>query len=220
MYPPAMFTGLIHAVGTVLSAAGPGSRGADPKMLRLEVDPGSWSHARRARAGDSISVAGTCLTLVRGSTARRFRFEVVRETLDRTTLGALRAGDRVNLEHAATATTLMGGHLVQGHIDGAGRVAKVRKGADWRVWIDVAGGASGVRGREIRDAIVPKGSVCVDGVSLTIAGVTRTGFWVALIPTTLQVTTLGDLRAGDAANIETDIIAKMVAAQLRRARGR
>jgi riboflavin synthase len=128
---------------------------------------------------------------------------VVRETLDKTRLGSLRVGDRVNLEHAATASTLMGGHIVQGHVDGVGRVAKVQDGEDWRVWVEV--------GKGMREFLVSKGSVCVEGVSLTVAGLTKRGFWVALIPTTLAQTTLGELDAGDAVNVEVDVIAKMVA---------
>lgn len=157
-------------------------------------------------------MAGVCLTLAGGGgrNGRVMAFDVVQETLDKTRLGDLAVGDRVNLEQAATLGTLLGGHLVQGHVDGVGRVTKVRRGEDWGVWIDVPkkGGLARL--------LVSKGSVCVEGVSLTIAGLTRGGFWVALIPTTLAETTLGALEPGDAVNLEMDVIAKMVAAQLKR----
>lgn len=134
-------------------------------------------------------------------------FDVIPETLARTTLGALRVGDRVNLEHAVTAATLMGGHFVQGHVDGVGRVVSVKRGEDWRVRVRI--------GRELRPLMIPKGSVCVDGVSLTIAAVRADGFEVALIPTTLELTTLADLRVGDDVNIEADMLVKAVATVLR-----
>jgi len=208
-----MFTGLVQAVGEV--------RGIEKRAngARLAIDAGKWAYARSARVGDSVSVAGVCLTIVRvaggrtdrskpRSVARRsgFEFDVVRETLDKTRLGALRAGDRVNLEHAATMGALLGGHLVQGHVDGVGRVLKVRRGGDWRVWIGAPRGLEGY--------LVSKGSVCVEGVSLTVAGVTGREFSVALIPETLAKTTLGELREGDAVNLEMDVIAKMVAGML------
>lgn len=195
-----MFTGLVQAVGTVSLAA------ARPKGVRLRVDVGSWGYGRKAAAGDSVSVAGVCLTLVEKPKKAAFLFDVVQETLDKTRLGSLAEGERVNLEHAATASTLMGGHIVQGHVDGVGRVAKVQDGEDWRVWIDLP---KGKIGREMSSALVSKGSVCVEGVSLTVAGLTSRGFWVALIPTTLAATTLAALAVGDAVNLEMDVMAKL-----------
>jgi riboflavin synthase len=197
-----MFTGLVQAVGRVSMVV------ARPKGVRLGVDVGGWGYGKKAAAGDSVCVAGVCLTLVERPRRGVFLFDVVQETLDKTRLGSLVVGDRVNLEHAATASTLMGGHIVQGHVDGVGRVAKVQDGDDWRVWIDLPKGAMG---RDMAAALVSKGSVCVEGVSLTVAGLTAKGFWVALIPTTLAVTTLAALEAGDAVNLEMDLIAKMVA---------
>ncbi len=206
-----MFTGLVQAVGRVSLVA------TRPQGVRLGVDVGSWGYKRTAAAGDSVSIAGVCLTLVEKPRKGVFLFDVVQETLDKTRLGWLAVGDRVNLEHAATASTLMGGHIVQGHIDGVGRVAKVQTGDDWRVWIDLPRGKPG---RDMAAALVSKGSVCVEGVSLTVAGLTKRGFWVALIPTTLAVTTLAGLKVQDVVNLEMDIIAKMVAAQLKkRSRG-
>ncbi len=194
-----MFTGLVQAVGRVCEVV------VRPQGMRLGVDVGSWGYGRKAKAGDSVSVAGVCLTVVGKPVRGVFLFDVVLETLDKTRLGSLRVGERVNLEHAATASTLMGGHIVQGHVDGVGRVAKVQTdggGEDWRVWVEV--------GKGMREYLVSKGSVCVEGVSLTIAGVTVKGFWIALIPTTLAVTTLAELAKGDSVNVEVDVVAKMV----------
>lgn len=157
-------------------------------------------------------MSGVCLTLL--GTPSEFRvgilaFDVVEETLAKTTLGGLAPGDRVNLEHAVRADTLMGGHFVQGHVEGVGVVERVwDAGGDLRVTIRP--------GRDLMDAIVPKGSVCVDGVSLTVARVEGEAFDVALIPTTLAQTTLSGLRAGTRVNIETDMIARTVVNFLRR----
>lgn len=204
-----VFTGLVQAIGRVaaIERKGRGPMGS----VRLRVDPGSWRH--RGAPGDSICINGVCLTVagpVRGRTGRDggvLEFDVVPETLGRTTLGELRVGDRVNMEHAVTAATLMGGHFVQGHVDGVGQVVSVRAGDDWRVRVRVP--------RELRPLMIPKGSVCMDGVSLTIAAVHADGFEVALIPTTLEQTTLSRLRAGDGVNIEADMLVKAVASVLR-----
>jgi len=192
-----MFTGLVQGVGTISEARKAGAG------LRIVVDPGAWGH--RAEHGASISVAGVCLTHTGTESDPRLVFDVVAETLAKTTLGSLCAGDRVNLEHAVRADTLMGGHFVQGHVDAVGRVESVKSGeGDDRVAFSA--------GAAVMACVVPTGSVCVDGVSLTVAGVNADGrgFWVALIPTTLGLTTLGALKAGDAVNIETDMIARTV----------
>lgn len=205
-----VFTGLVQAVGRVAEVQRHGRGPA--ASVRLRVDGGSWGY--RPELGDSIAVDGVCLTAAEigaGRSGRRGRagvaFDVVPETLAKTTLGNLKVGDRVNLEHAVTAATLMGGHFVQGHVDGVGRVVSVREGPDWRVRVRVP--------RELRPLMIPKGSVCVDGVSLTIAAVHADGFEVALIPTTLELTTLADLREGDGVNIEADMLVKAVASVLR-----
>ena len=208
-----MFTGLVQSVGRVAGVARKGTR------VRLSVDPGEWEHV--PAAGDSISVSGCCLTVANVSKGRKrvLEFDVVAESLDKTRLGALRVGDGVNLEHAATPTTLMGGHLVQGHVDGVGRVARVKEGDDWRVWVALPAGKG--RDEDLAEYLVPKGSVCVDGVSLTVAGLWSgkvggvgdkkdRGFSVALIPTTLEGTTLKGLKVGDPVNLEMDLIAKTV----------
>ena len=171
---------------------------------RLVVGPRGCGH--RPAEGDSISVSGCCLTVARGSDPARGRiaFDVIPETLGKTILGDLKPGSRVNLEHAVRADTLMGGHFVQGHIDGVGAVRRVQADeADWRIEIGAPA--------ELMDCIIPKGSIALDGVSLTIAEVFKDGFGVALIPTTLELTTLGALKAGSRCNIETDMIARQVA---------
>jgi len=192
-----VFTGLVQTVGEVIAAADrEGGR-------RLLVRAPGWPHD--PAPGESISVSGCCLTLASGEEdgAGTLAFDVVAETLEKTTLGRLTPGSRVNLERSATATTLLGGHIVQGHVDGVGEVvAAQRDPADWRVTIRLPSA--------LMDFIPPKGSVAVDGVSLTVAAVSRDAFDVALVPTTLAETTLEALDVGRACNIETDILAKTV----------
>jgi riboflavin synthase len=180
-----MFTGIVREVGRVVSFDG----------RRLVLDA-----ATTAAAGDSVSVDGVCLTAVDGA---ELAFDVVDETLSRTTLGTLAAGDGVNLEPALRAGEPLGGHIVQGHVDGTGRVRSVGD----LVWIDAA--------PELLRYTVEKGSITVDGVSLTVAAVDDAGFAVALVPHTLEVTTLGTLAAGDAVNLEVDVLAKYVEKLLR-----
>lgn len=172
-----------------------------PRGVSLLVRPIGWGH--RPGVGDSISISGVCLTVAAEVGTGPMRFDVVSETLSKTMLGRLREGAEVNLEHACRADSLLGGHIVQGHVDGVGRVSEVREDpADWRIEIELD--------EELMPYIVPKGSVCVDGVSLTVAQVGKRSFGVALIPTTLELTTLSVLRAGDSVNIETDVVAKTV----------
>lgn len=177
--------------------------------LRLAVEAAGWTY--RPAAGDSMAVNGCCLTAVEAATpAGLMRFDVVGETLAKTTLGAWAVGRKVNLEHAATMGTLLGGHMVQGHVDGVGRVVANGDGpGGWRLVVELP--------PEVMVFMAPKGSVCVDGVSLTLASVdvpTRR-IEIALIPTTLAVTTLGVLREGDDVNIEADMMAKTVVHYLR-----
>lgn len=177
--------------------------------LRLGVEAAGWAY--RAGAGDSVAVNGCCLTAVEAaSPAGLMRFDVVGETLAKTTLGAWAVGRRVNLEHAATLATLLGGHMVQGHVDGVGRVISNGEGpGGWRLVVELSA--------DVMAFMAPKGSVCVDGVSLTLANVDVPArrIEIALIPTTLAVTTLGSLRAGDGVNIEADTVAKTVVHYLR-----
>lgn len=190
-----MFTGIVEGTGRVRAAARAGAK------VRLSVDLGALS--RGLRSGDSVSVAGACLTLVGAPRGRAGTFEVVRETLDRTTLGNLRAGDRVNLERALRVGDPLGGHFVQGHVDGVGTVRSAG-GAAGDFVLSVAAPAT------VRENLIGKGSVAVDGVSLTVASLDGEGFTVALVPHTLEVTTLGDLRKGSRVNLEADLLGKWV----------
>jgi riboflavin synthase len=205
-----MFTGIVQHVGRI-TAAQPTAAG-----VRLTLDPCGWSH--RPARGDSIAVSGTCLTVVQVD-AGAWSFDVIPQTLARTTLGsmgsasgdaALQPGRSVNLEHAVLASTPMGGHIVQGHVDGVGRVAAITTTGEWRVRIEPPADAA--------SSIVAQGSITVDGVSLTIAGAAADGSWfeVALIPETLARTTLASLAVGDAVNIEVDHLAKLIAREVER----
>lgn len=180
-------------------------------VLRLTIDAPGWNAARRC--GDSIAVDGVCLTLVDDNPAS-MNFDVVEQTLSLTTLGALAAGDQVHLETAVTPTTSLGGHLVQGHVDGVGSVLQAERTADSaRLRFSVP--------PVIVGALVPQGSVCVSGVSLTVAacGGQSGSEWfdVALIPETLRRTWLGSLKPGARVNIEADYLAKLVTRAVDRA---
>jgi riboflavin synthase len=201
-----MFTGLIQTLGTIqsLGVATTTASSASAAIYRLVIDAQSWDH--RPVLGESIAVNGCCLTLAEApSTPGRLVFEVVPETLAKTTLGGLRQGHRVNLERSLRADDLLGGHFVQGHVEGVGRVIHVQAGDDWRVRIQPPAG-------ELVACIAPKGGITVEGVSLTVAAVSLGESWfeVALIPTTLKLTTLGDLKTGDRVNLETDILTRSV----------
>ncbi|HEY6000960.1 MAG TPA: riboflavin synthase [bacterium] len=189
-----MFTGLIQEIGTVLGA----ERRAGFLRLRVGYDP-----ARGAlRPGDSMAVNGVCLTaaaLAEGS----FTADLSGETQRRTTLGGLRAGAKVNLERPVSASDPLGGHVVLGHVDAVGRIRRVRPGSAGHELL-VAAPA------EIMALLVPKGSVAVDGVSLTAGALERDGFWLYLIPETLARTTLGGRKVGDEVNLEADYLAKLV----------
>ena len=185
-----MFTGIVEELGEVV--------GQQPGQLsvrgpRVTAD---------ARPGDSIAVNGVCLTVV-SLAGGEFTVDVLPETLARTALAGLAPGDAVNLERAATAATRLGGHLVQGHVDGVGTVRSRTAGARWH---DLRVGLPAPLSRYL----VEKGSVSVDGVSLTVVAVGDDWFDVALIPTTLELTTLGRRRVGDPVNLEVDVIAKYV----------
>ena len=200
-----MFTGIIRATGRVAAV-----RTTQDGRHRLEIDPLGWSH--RPAAGDSIAVDGCCLTLVSDpAPGGPWSFDVVPETLAKTTLGSLSVGRRVHLEHAATASTLLDGHVVQGHVDGVATVIDVRSGTDWRVRLRPPA--------HLLQYIIPKGSVTLAGVSLTVADVNPDSgegwFEVALIPATLSLTTLGDLATGAGVNLECDAMAKTVVHWLR-----
>ena len=189
-----MFTGIVREVGLVASVdAGPGG-------IRLAVEaPGT---AGSTAVGDSVSVGGVCLTAVAIADGQ-MSFEAVPETLARTSLARLEAGARVNVEPALRAGEPLGGHYVQGHVDGVGAVRSVApEGEGRRVWVDAPGG--------LLRYLVEKGSVTVDGTSLTVAALDGRGFAVALIPHTLEATTLSGLGPGDPVNLEVDVLAKYV----------
>lgn len=201
-----MFTGLVQTRGEVVEVSAASGPGGGARLVVVARGWGGEGEHRPAH-GDSIAVNGCCLTVAgagAGSAGRGWlAFDVVPQTLSMTTLGGWGVGKVVNLEHAVTATTLLGGHLVQGHVDGVGEVVSVDQRDGWRVRVAAPKG--------VASALVPQGSVAVDGVSLTIARVEGEEFEVALIPVTLQVTTLGELRAGSKVNVEADVIAKQVA---------
>jgi riboflavin synthase len=194
-----MFTGLIEALGQVERVV---PRGAG---RRLEVRaPAELTDD--TRVGDSVAVSGVCLTAV-GVDPGRLAFDLAEETVRVTTLGELVAGDRVNLERPLRLGARLGGHLVLGHVDGVGRVsAVVPEGAGRRLTVEVPPG--------LRPLLVPKGSVAVDGVSLTVAALDTATFDVALIPHTLAVTTLGGDGVGRRVNLEMDVLGKYVRALL------
>lgn len=167
---------------------------------RVVVDVGSL--AEGTKIGDSVAVSGVCLTVTRldGGAAA---FDLSGETLSRTTLGQLKAGDAVNLERALRADSRMGGHFVQGHVDGVGKIRGIeRSRAGWTFEFEAPQG--------LLAQIVEKGSVAVDGISLTAASLTARGFTVAVIPHTFENTTLGKKKTGDAVNVEADILGKYV----------
>ncbi|MBA3244123.1 MAG: riboflavin synthase [Actinobacteria bacterium] len=189
-----MFTGIVREVGTVATTDGVAGG------IRLELE--APETARLVAIGDSVSVSGVCLTVV-AVDGGRVSFDAVPETLRRTSLGRLRTGSAVNVEPALRAGEPLGGHYVQGHVDGVGTVVSVDPEGDGaRIAIDTA--------PELLRYCVEKGSITVDGVSLTIAELTETGFTVALIPHTLEATTLSHLAAGGAVNLEADVLAKYV----------
>jgi riboflavin synthase len=198
-----VFTGIIECVGTVESLRPLG------EAARIVVR--APTIAPELRVGDSVAVSGACLTVteVAGET---FAFDAVRETLDRTALGELAPGSPVNLERALRAAGRLDGHIVQGHVDATGRVRELaRAGNDVRLAIDCPG--------ELADALVPKGSVAVDGVALTVVNVEAQGFDVALIPYTLELTTLGRLEPGRRVNLEADVLGKYVKRHVERILG-
>ena len=188
-----MFTGIVQTLGTVASVEAQGGDG------RLTIDaPGLGDFA----IGDSISVSGACLTAV-ARTPGGFVADVSRETLDCTTLGALEVGSPVNLELSLTPATALGGHLVSGHVDGVGElVAEEEDARSRRLRLRAPAG--------LERYIAAKGSVCVDGVSLTVNEVEGREFGVNVIPHTAAVTTLGAARPGSRFNLEVDLIARYV----------
>lgn len=189
-----MFTGIVEGLGKVLTVERTDDRG------RLRVHAGTLLDG--ARVGESIAVSGVCLTIA-ALDKEVFAADLAAETLRRTTLGTLQPGDLVNLERPLRLDQRLGGHIVQGHVDGVGTVTAVRSEGDG-LWMEIAPPAP------LMPYLVEKGAVAVDGVSLTIARRSPAAIAVALIPHTLAVTTLGRRRGGDTVNLEVDILAKYV----------
>src|SRR5215472_83086 len=189
-----MFTGIVETIATITRIEG----GADRATLVIDAPAVSEGVKR----GDSIAVNGACLT-VTAIEGGSLTFEAVAETLSRTNLGELKSGSVVNLERAMRADQRLDGHIVQGHVDAVGRVRALdRAGFDVRLFVDCE--------PSFCLLLVEKGSVAIDGVSLTLVGVETRGFDVALIPHTLGATTLGRRRVGDRVNLEADVLGKYV----------
>jgi len=196
-----MFTGLVEGRGTVTDICPEGT------AVRLTIEAPSElinrdRQAVHCRIGDSVAINGCCLTVVEVE-GNRWSFQAGAETLSKTNLGKLVEGDPVNLERPLPVEGRLGGHFVQGHIDGVGEVIVIESDDEWTdMWFQVP--------KELARLLVPKGSVAVDGVSLTVVNVEQDKFSVALIPLTLEVTTLGTRKTGDMVNIETDLLGKYV----------
>jgi len=193
-----MFTGIVEELGTVEAVE------QQSDAVRLTVR--ATTALEGTDLGDSIAVNGCCLTVAE-RTAVTWTADVMAETLAKTGLGSLEPGDRVNLERAARVGSRLGGHLVQGHVDAVGYVVRRDPGEHWEV-VTIS------MPHELAPYVVDKGSITVDGVSLTVVEAHHDGFTVSLIPETLRRTTLGFRASGDALNLEVDVIGKYVARQL------
>lgn len=198
-----MFTGLIEEIGEITAI--------EPQTEAMRITVRGPKVVSDASHGDSIQVSGVCLTVIE-QTDSSFTADVMAQTLKMSTLGGLEVGSRVNLERAARVDTRLGGHIVQGHVDGVATLVSVTPGEHWRV-------LRFALDRELAALLVDKGSVTVSGVSLTVSEISGPGeaeqwFEVSLIPETLTATTLGALAPGDEVNIETDIIARHVSRML------
>lgn len=193
-----MFTGIVETMGRVARLA-PRKGGA---LLTIETP----KPLRKIAIGESIALSGACMTVVRAA-GRRFTVEVSPESLRRTTLGRVAVGDAVNVERALRVGDRLGGHVVQGHVDGVGRLREIVPDAEWSLYRFTAPAS-------VAPYLVEKGSIAVDGVSLTIFACRGRSFAVALIPHTLAVTTLGLRAPGDPVNVEADVLMKHVEALL------
>jgi riboflavin synthase len=193
-----MFTGLVETLARVESVSADGHGGCSLTLSESTL-------ASQLTLGESVAVNGACLTVV-ARDDHSFRFECGPETLQRTNLGALKPGDRVNIERSLKFGDRLGGHIVTGHIDGLGRIIRCEPQGEFEtVWFSAPA--------ELLLQMVPKGSIAVDGISLTVVDVTQDSFSVMLIPHTLSKTTLGFKSNGDSVNLETDILAKYVERQ-------
>jgi len=198
-----MFTGLVEALASVDKMESDGQGGMNCDL--------NWPHLADAlMLGESIALNGVCLTVVSNQTDS-CRFQIGPETLARTNLGQLRRGDQVNVERSLRVGDRLGGHIVQGHVDGLGRIEKREKGGVWEtVWFSCP--------VDLAVSMIPKGSVAVDGISLTLVEVLEDRFSVALIPHTLANTTLGFKQVKDTVNLEVDLFGKYVAKYIQRVR--
>lgn len=189
-----MFTGIIEELGTVKSITRSGDKGSIAISCKTILSD--------VHIGDSISVCGVCLTVTSFSDDS-FTADVMNETFSRSALSFIKRGSKVNLERAMRADGRFGGHIVSGHIDGTGTIASVKRDGN-AVWFEISAG------KEILEGITMKGSVAIDGISLTVAKTGDNSFSVSVIPHTLSETTLGDKKVGDMVNLETDVIGKYV----------
>lgn len=190
-----MFTGLVEGQAVVQAVIPEGA------AVRLVLEMPA-EYVSEARLGDSIALNGCCLTVIEIA-GREFSFQAGTETLSKTNLGTFQPKTRVNVERALQVGARLGGHYVQGHVDGTGSVERIEQDGEWtKMWFQVP--------PELTLQMVRKGSIAVDGISLTLVNVERNRFSVALIPHTLAVTTLGQRKVGDTVNIETDILGKYV----------
>lgn len=189
-----MFTGIVERMGRIVELD------LAEKWGRLWVEAEGWT--RPLELGESIATSGICLT-VAAIDGARFRFDVLRETFEKTNLGERKTGDPINLERSLRYGDAMGGHIVVGHVDGVGRVRRIEPvGRDWRYEITAP--------KDIMDSMVYKGSIACDGISLTVAELKDDAFVVHIIPHTHDITTFGRLRPGDGVNLEVDLLAKFV----------
>lgn len=189
-----MFTGIVEEIGTIQNI----QKGRHSAILSIQAD----LILSDLKIGDSVAVNGVCLTATSLS-SQGFTADVMHETLDRSSLSQLKNGSHVNLERAMPADGRFGGHIVAGHVDGTGTIQKIRRD-DTAIWYTIQAGPSILR------YIVEKGSITIDGISLTVARVSAGDFSISAIPHTVQITTLGERREGDLVNLETDIIGKYV----------
>ena len=202
-----MFTGIVQTTAKIIDST-PTDTGRRLTVRRGKLQ-GPISH------GDSICVCGVCLTAVE-ITDEQLGFDVIHETLAKTSIGSLAVGDAVNLEPAVTPSQPMGGHFMQGHVDGLAIIDAIHTNdGEWRITLKSAGDAN-----DLMAYIIPRGSVAIDGVSLTLARVGDDSFDVALIPETLDATTLSDRKVGDYVNIEADILTKTIVHQMQRIQGK
>ena len=190
-----LFTGIIQGVGRVEKISKNKSKG---RAAQLTVDLGKLAH--RLKVGDSVCINGTCLTVVNLS-KNKASFEMINETMKRTALGSLTLGDMVNIERSLKIGDTLDGHFVLGHVDGMGKIIdKVKQKDQTKLWVSID--------KKLLKYIVPKGSIAIDGISLTVVDVNSNKISVALIPHTIAVTTLGIKKKGDLVNVEIDVLGK------------